>query len=195
MVKASGIKATEAKATAAKASGTEVSGTTVGGVKPPAASLKATPIKALRAPTVEPLGRQLVFTAKAMRSAFEDAIVGAGGSLGSWIVLSALSETGCCSQAALASHVHLEGATITHHIDRLEKAGLVLRNLDPADRRVRMLELTETGRELHSRLLAAVVALQMTVMSGLSVADRAALGRCLGVIEANLASLDAPPAA
>ena len=74
---------------------------------------------------VEPLGRQLVFTAKAMREAFEDALTAAGGSLGTWIVLSALSDVGCMSQAALASHVHLEGATITHQIDRLEAAGLV----------------------------------------------------------------------
>jgi MarR family transcriptional regulator, transcriptional regulator for hemolysin len=142
-----------------------------------------------RFPVVEPLGRQLVFTAKAMRSAFEDAIGNAGGSLGSWIVLSALSERGCCTQAALASHVHLEGATITHHVDRLEAAGLVQRRLDPADRRVRMLELTGAGIELHGRLLAAVIGLQATVMAGLTVADRVALARCLGVIEANLASL------
>ena len=77
------------------------------------------------APLVEPLGRQLVFTAKAMREAFEDTLTAAGGSLGTWIVLSALSDVGCMNQAALASHVHLEGATITHHIDRLEAAGLV----------------------------------------------------------------------
>src|SRR5260221_13159943 len=106
---------------------------------------------------VEPLGRQLVFTAKAMRSAFEGALVAAGGSLGTWIVLGALTDVGCVTQAALASHVHLEGATITHHVDRLEAAGLVRRRLDPADRRVRMLELTATGAELHARLLGAVI--------------------------------------
>src|SRR5215468_9467734 len=63
-------------------------------------------------PTVEPLGRQLVFTAKAMREAFEDTLAAAGGSLGTWVVLSALSDVGAMSQAALASHVHLEGATL-----------------------------------------------------------------------------------
>ena len=162
---------------------------------PSARRLEAAPVKALPLPAVEPIGRQLVFTAKAMRAAFEDAIVGAGGSLASWIVLSALSERGCCSQAALASHVHLEGATITHHVDRLETAGLVPRRLDPSDRRVRMLELTEAGAELHARLLAAVIELQATVLSGLTAADRAALARCLGIIEANLASLATPPAA
>jgi MarR family transcriptional regulator for hemolysin len=144
---------------------------------------------------VEPLGRQLVFTAKVMRSAFEGALVAAGGSLGTWIVLGALTDVGCVTQAALASHVHLEGATITHHVDRLEAAGLVTRRLDPADRRVRMLELTEAGAELHARLLSAVVELQRTVMAGLDPADRAAIARGLGVIQANLASVGVTAAA
>jgi MarR family transcriptional regulator for hemolysin len=136
----------------------------------------------------DPLGRQLVFTAKALREAFDHALAAAGGSLGSWIVLSALSEKGCVSQAALGSHVHLEGATITHHVDRLEAAGLVSRQLDPADRRVRMLELTEAGATLHARLLEAVMGLQTQVMAGVSLEDREVVARALSTIQANLAS-------
>jgi len=143
-------------------------------------------------PALEPVGRQLVFTAKAMREAFEDALAAAGGSLPSWVVLSALAEVGSLSQAALASHVHLEGATITHHIDKLEAAGVVRRVLDPADRRVRRLELTEAGAELHARMLAEAITLQGTLMAGLSSDDRATLARCLSVIQANLASASAP---
>ena len=81
---------------------------------------------------------QLVFTAKAMREAFEDALA-ARGRLARELDRAerARGASAACSQAALASHVHLEGATITHHVDRLEAAGLVRRQLDPADRRVR----------------------------------------------------------
>ena len=142
--------------------------------------------------SLEPVGRQLVFTAKAMREAFEDALAAAGGSLASWVVLSALSDVGIVSQAALASHVHLEGATITHHVDRLEAAGLVRRQLDPGDRRVRRLELTEAGAELHGRMLAAAIGLQSVVMAGLDHDDKAALARCLGVIQSNLAASGVP---
>src|SRR5437762_9178295 len=103
-----------------------------------------------------PLGRQLVFTAKAMRDAFEDALTEAGGSMGTWVVLSAISsEVGFINQSVLASRVRLEGATITHHVDRLEELGLVRRQLDPADRRVRRLELTPAGQKLHAKLLKA----------------------------------------
>jgi MarR family transcriptional regulator for hemolysin len=144
-------------------------------------------------PVLEPLGRQLVFTAKSLREAFEDVLAGSGASLPGWIVLSTLADVGRVSQAALAGHVHLEGATITHHIDRLEAAGLVRRALDPADRRVRMLELTDTGAALYGRLLAAAIEFQGVVMAGLDAEDRAGLARCLEVIQANLAASVAPP--
>lgn len=140
----------------------------------------------------EPLGRRLVFTAKAMREAFEATLAAAGGSLAIWIVLSALSDLEFVSQASLATHVHLEGATITHHIDRLESAGLVRRVVDPADRRARRLELTPEGAELHQRLLAAVVELERSAMSGLDRDDRRALEESLRTIQANLARASEP---
>jgi MarR family transcriptional regulator for hemolysin len=137
----------------------------------------------------EPLGRTLVFTAKTMREAFEDTLAAAGGSLGTWVVLSALSdEAEFVSQAALATHVHLEGATITHHVDRLEAAGLVRRRIDPDDRRARRLELTPAGTELHQRLFTAVIALEQRALHGLSSTDREALERCLATIQTNLAA-------
>ena len=143
-------------------------------------------------PRLEPLGRQLVFTAKAMREAFEATLVRAGGSLGSWIVMSAIAEVHGMSQAALASHAHLEGATITHHVDRLEKAGLVRRVLDPADRRVRRLELTPAVVELHAHMMTAVIQLQTAVMAGLRQDEKDVMSRCLELIQANLAASGAP---
>jgi MarR family transcriptional regulator for hemolysin len=144
----------------------------------------------LRRPdSAEPLGRLLVFAAKATREAFEETLAAAGGSLGTWVVLSALSDVGCVGQGALASHVHLEGATITHHVDRLEATGLVRRRVDPEDRRVRLLELTEAGAEVHAKLLAAVGGLEGKVLAGLNAKDRAALRLALERIQSNLGSL------
>jgi MarR family transcriptional regulator, transcriptional regulator for hemolysin len=125
-----------------------------------------------------------------MREAFEDALAAAGGSIPSWLVLHALADIGGLSQAALAHHVHLEGATITHHIDRLEAAGYVRRLPDPSDRRIRRLELTATGAELHARMLTEAVKLQARLFAGLTTDDLAALGRFLGRIDANLAPGD-----
>jgi MarR family transcriptional regulator for hemolysin len=142
------------------------------------------------------LGRNLVFTAKALRAAFEEALAQNGGSLGTWIVLSALSDVGCVSQAALATHVHLEGATITHHIDRLESLGLVLRLADPDDRRVHLLELTEAGAELYTRLLAAAKEFENEILAGVSADDRIVLQTALARIRSNItARAEAPSAA
>jgi MarR family transcriptional regulator for hemolysin len=138
----------------------------------------------------EPVGRQLVFTAKALRDAFEDMLRRAGGSLGTWIVLNALSEEGILSQKVLASHVHVEGATITHHVDRLEQKGLVRRVVDPSDRRVRRIEPTAAGRRLHRRLLAEAREFERVVFAGVSEAEQTELRRVLGQIESNLLLLE-----
>ena len=137
---------------------------------------------------VEPLGRDLVFTAKAVREAFEEALVQAGGSLGTWVVLNAVSDIGFVSQAVLASHVHLEGATMTHHVDRLEALGLVLRRADPSDRRVRKIELTAAGEQLYRDLLTAARALEATMNAGLGEQEQATLRRALATIRGNLAA-------
>jgi MarR family transcriptional regulator for hemolysin len=136
----------------------------------------------------EPLGRQLVFTAKAVREAFEHVLGEAGGSLGDWVVLSALSDVGIVNQSVLATHVRLEGATITHHVDRLEKAGLVRRQGDPADRRVRRLELTDAGAALHARLLDAAHEFERSVFSGIKRGDMETCRQVLGRIGANLSA-------
>jgi DNA-binding MarR family transcriptional regulator len=138
---------------------------------------------------LQPVGRHLVFTAKALRVAFEDLLKRSGASLGTWIVLSALSEEGIVSQKVLASHVHVEGATITHHLDRLERLGLVRRVVDPDDRRVRRIEATPEGVRLHEKLLADAQAFERAVLAGLSAADRRRLHRLLDRIAANLVNL------
>jgi MarR family transcriptional regulator for hemolysin len=136
----------------------------------------------------EPLGRLLVFTAKAVREAFEDTLREAGSSLGTWVVLSAVSDEGIISQSALASHAHLEGATITHHVDRLEELGLVRRQLDPKDRRVRKIELTPEGERLHRDLLVAMREFEQALFAGLSERRLAEVRKTLTRIGDNLAA-------
>lgn len=135
----------------------------------------------------------MVFTAKAVRESFEDMLVEAGGSLATWIVLSAVSDEGIVSQSVLASHAHIEGATMTHHVDRLEKLGLVRRVSDPADRRVRRIELTPEGERLHATLLDAARRFEAAVLSGVSRSRQDELRGILDSIESNLASLPSTP--
>jgi DNA-binding MarR family transcriptional regulator len=146
-------------------------------------------------PGPEPLGRLLAFTAKELREAADGALSAAGGSLGTWIVLHVLVEQGEVSQATLASHMHVEGATITHHIDRLEALGLVQRTLDGEDRRVRRLHLTEQGSALERRLHQVMVEFEGAALAGLSANEAAALRRSLQRIRANLEGIERPAGA
>ncbi|HKB94322.1 MAG TPA: MarR family transcriptional regulator [Gaiellaceae bacterium] len=121
-----------------------------------------------------------------MRTAFEEALERAGGSLGIWIVLNAVSDEGFISHRILATRAHVEGATITHHVDRAEKLGLVVREVDPDDRRVKRLTLTPAGVRMHKTLLAEVNALAEDALRGVSERDQAALARTLEKIRANI---------
>jgi len=134
----------------------------------------------------DPLARHLVFTAKVVREGFEQTLTAAGGSLGTWIVLSALSDDGVVSQTVLASRMQVEGATITHHVDRLEKLGLVRREIDATDRRVRKIELTADGVRLHKTLLAAAKEFEAALFAGIGKRQQAELRQTLDRIRANL---------
>ncbi|MEU4443986.1 MarR family transcriptional regulator [Actinosynnema sp. NPDC050801] len=66
------------------------------------------------------------------------------------IVLSALvSEEFLRTQLALGNSLGLDKTTLTAELDRLERAGLIVRKPDPNDRRVRVPVITEQGRAVQ----------------------------------------------
>jgi MarR family transcriptional regulator for hemolysin len=99
------------------------------------------------------LGRLLALTAKSMREWFDARLAEHGGSLVTWIVLSqAIDGPVRPSQRQLADRVGIGGATLVHHLDRLEAEGLVERRRDPDDRRVTRVYITDGGRARHLEL-------------------------------------------
>jgi len=80
-----------------------------------------------------------------------------------YLVMLVLWEADARSVGAIAERLHLDSATLTPLLKRLEAAGLVDRARDPADNRVVLLTLTDAGRALRvraedvpSRLLASL---------------------------------------
>jgi DNA-binding MarR family transcriptional regulator len=75
-------------------------------------------------------------------------------------VLSGLARTGPCSAANLAREVGLDRSNVTRRADRLERAGFLRREPDPADRRATLLALTDEGQlavgVTRNRLVARV---------------------------------------
>src|SRR5437763_10017560 len=89
-----------------------------------------------------PIGLLLAQTAKIVSRAFDDALAAAGGSTSTWLILLALKTQQIDNQRALADAIGIQGATLTHHLDNLEKQGLVRRVSDAANRRVQRVEMT-----------------------------------------------------
>jgi DNA-binding MarR family transcriptional regulator len=54
------------------------------------------------------------------------------------------------TQAALAAAIGADKTRIIPTLDELQHRGFIERRPDPADRRVRLLAITETGRELKA---------------------------------------------
>ncbi len=57
-----------------------------------------------------------------------------------------------CAMGDVAARLHCDPSNVTGIVDRLEERGLVERRVDPADRRRKMIAVTEAGRDLHGRL-------------------------------------------
>jgi len=57
-----------------------------------------------------------------------------------------------CSQRELAQQLHFDASNVTDIVDRLEERGLVVRTVDPSDRRVRRLVLTPEGDAIRRKL-------------------------------------------
>jgi MarR family transcriptional regulator for hemolysin len=122
-------------------------------------------------PEIEPIGLHLTRASKTVSRAFDAALVEGGGSLPVWLILVSLKSQSHGAQRELADAVGIEGATLTHHLNKMEVAGLVTRRRDPDNRRVHQVQLTAAGEALFLALLGHVVAFDEQLRAGLS--DRA----------------------
>ena len=137
-------------------------------------------------PTAEPIGRTLSATAKAVTRAFEAELAAAGGSQPVWLIVLALKQRAWRTQRDLAATVGIEGPTLTHHLDRLEKAGVIERSRDADDRRAVRVELTDAGDELFGRLRTAAVSFDARLREGLADDEVEALRAVLARLRANV---------
>jgi len=118
-------------------------------------------------PARPPLGLHLTRVSRATSRAFDDALAEVGGSLPVWLVLISLKSGQLASQRELAEAVGVQDATLTHHLNAMESAGLVTRRRDPANRRLHLVELTADGDALFFRLRDAAAAFDQRLRTGL----------------------------
>jgi MarR family transcriptional regulator for hemolysin len=132
-----------------------------------------------------PIGLAVASSAKALSRAFDDALAAVGGSSPIWLVLQAVKSTEAGTQGELATVLGIKQPTLTHHLDGLERAGLVTRSRDPGNRRVQRIAVTEAGEQLFLRLRRAAAAFDGRLRAGLDDDDVRTLRRLLAQLEEN----------
>jgi MarR family transcriptional regulator, organic hydroperoxide resistance regulator len=87
--------------------------------------------------------------------------------------LANLGEGGTLSVRQLSERTGTRASTLTGLLDRLENRGYLVRELDPADRRSFRLPLTDLGRDVAARALAAIANLEREALSRLDATQLA----------------------
>lgn len=132
-----------------------------------------------------PVGLLVSRTARALDRAFEAALAAVGGSTSTWLVLSSLKASPRRTQGELAEAVGVRQPTLSHHLDGLERAGLVTREREPGNRRVQRVAVTEAGEQLFLRMRRAAAAFDGRLKAGLDDDEVSELRRLLGQLVEN----------
>jgi MarR family transcriptional regulator, transcriptional regulator for hemolysin len=138
-----------------------------------------------------PIGIALTRTGRTVAAAFDEALASAGGTLATWQVLMTVARSNGAMQREIAQTIGIEGATLTHHLNRMETAGLLTRERDPNNRRTHRVQLTDAGTELFHTLLSRVIAFDAKLRTGLGSDDEATLRSLLARLLDNCAQPDA----
>jgi MarR family transcriptional regulator for hemolysin len=130
-------------------------------------------------PPQPPIGLRLTRTARVVAQAFERAMAEAGGSAATWQVLLLVRTRNWGTQSAMAEAMGITAATLTHHLNALERQGLLRRWREPGNRRNQQVELTEDGSALFARLREVAVAHDARLRERLGEAGAEQLGALL----------------
>ena len=92
-----------------------------------------------------------------------------------WLVLAALNDGVQRTQLELSRMICIDKTTLIAVLDRLEQQELIVRTVDPSDRRVRIPQITAAGKRVHSKFAAARDAAESRALDGSDAEQRALL--------------------
>jgi DNA-binding MarR family transcriptional regulator len=119
-------------------------------------------------------------------------------SFGEYLVLAALRRAGPpyrMSPTRLFNSVILSSGAMTNRLDRLEAMGFVQREPDPADRRGRLVALTDSGRELVDAAVVDHLENEERLLGALDAGEREQLAGLLRKLLLSAPFQDLDPAA
>ena len=107
-------------------------------------------------------------TSRAWRQALDRLLKYLGVSQASWMTIAVAAKApGPLSQSDLADRLGVEGATMVAMVDRLVRAGLVMREPSTTDRRVKRVVLTQAGNLLYDKVRAEAAAFRKDLLAGI----------------------------
>ena len=133
------------------------------------------------------LGRLIADVSRRILAGFDDEMASQGmGITGAqWVILMRIAR-GCASTAAeLCRFGHCDTGSMTRMLDRLEEKGLIRRVPSSRDRRVTLLELTESGQDLLPHLPPVAIKVLNAHLKGFTRAELDQLKDFLNRIRAN----------
>jgi DNA-binding MarR family transcriptional regulator len=109
-----------------------------------------------------------------------------------WLVLAALADDTQRTQLELSRMICIDKTTLITVLDRLEQRELLIRTVDPADRRVRIPRITPSGQRVYAKFAAARDAAEERALNGIDPEQRALLLDLLARIAGRRAAQAAP---
>jgi DNA-binding MarR family transcriptional regulator len=141
------------------------------------------------------VGYQVRMTHRALQRRLQALIQPHGVTLGMWYFLRALWREDGLTQRELSRRIGLMEPTTLGAILAMEKAGLIRRVRNRADRRKVNVFLTAKGRKLRDRLMPLAVQVVTEAVAGFSPQEVRLLLDMLGRVQGNLEPRAPPPAA
>ncbi|MEO6715713.1 MAG: MarR family winged helix-turn-helix transcriptional regulator [Novosphingobium sp.] len=131
---------------------------------------------------VETFGRLLDAAARVVRDHMDPLLAEAGLKVGEFDVLTPLRRSGypyMLTPTQLYEAALISSGGMTARLDRLERAGLVERRLDPDDGRGKKVALTVTGLAIIEDMIGKMVAMEEQMLSVLTQAEQDTLNGLL----------------
>ncbi|MBN9254867.1 MULTISPECIES: MarR family transcriptional regulator [unclassified Mesorhizobium] len=137
-------------------------------------------------------GQLVISVARLWRRAADKALDDCGLSHATAMPLVMLSRLGDnLRQGVLADHLGFEGPSVVRIVDLLVEEGLVVRAGDAADRRAKIVSLTDAGRQRVIEIERTLTRLRAELLSEVDQDELAGAVQLLGRLETTLLGFDA----
>ncbi|MFD6107135.1 MarR family winged helix-turn-helix transcriptional regulator [Nocardia salmonicida] len=139
------------------------------------------------------LAAMLVPLGRALTEAERPVLDRHGLTMWAYVVLLGLDERPVHTQAALAKAIRADKTRIIPVLDDLQQRGLILREPDPADRRVNLIRLTPDGASLRDHTQRDIQEQEQRLLAEVPAADRRTFLRVLQLLADRTGTGDSQP--